>query len=113
MDRRIPRAHSARLGQRTTRNSWRRCDERTALGSPGCDPGVPHHVGLYAVSRALFDGCVHLHRAAAVCARDVGLCAKGLARFAEPQGALNSACEVRKLCFWTSGMSRNEKTFTG
>ena len=35
-----------------------------------------------------FDGRVHLHRAAAVCAGDVGLCAKGLPRFAEPQGAL-------------------------
>jgi len=54
------------------------------LGSPGCDPGVHHHPGLYTVSRAVSDGCLHLHRTAAVCAGDVGLCAKGLARFAEP-----------------------------
>src|SRR5262249_9861086 len=98
MDRRIPRARIARLAQRTTRNSWRRCDERTALGSLGCDPGVPHHIGLYAVSRSLFDGCVHLHCAAAVFAGDVGLCAKGLARFAEPKGSLNLSMRKGYLC---------------
>ena len=43
--------------------------------------------------RQLFDGCVHLHRAAAVCAGDIGLCAKGLARFEEPKGSL-------KLSIW-------------
>src|SRR5262249_21400636 len=95
MARRIPRARSARLAQRTTRNSWRRYDERTALGSLGCDPGVHHHIGLYAVSRALFDGCLHLHRAAAVCADDIELCAKSLPRFAEPQGSLKrSMCNT-------------------